>query len=85
MSVANLDRGASRSWALTLFAMIRTHYSVASATRSSGTAARRVTEPAAKFSGEMTVIVKAAGVGNLAERLAGVEHGPATHEAGGVI
>ena len=38
---------------------------------------RRMTEPAAKFSGEMSIVAEAAGVGNLAERLARVQQCPA--------
>ena len=37
---------------------------------------RRMTEPAAKFSGEMSIVTEAAGIGNLDERLACVQQRP---------
>jgi hypothetical protein len=43
------------------------------------------TEPAAKFSGEISIVAKAAGVGDLAERLARAQQRPAMQEARGVI
>jgi hypothetical protein len=46
---------------------------------------RRMTEPAAKFSGEMSIVTEAAGIGNLAERLACVQQRPAMQKARGVI
>ena len=47
-----------------------THCSTASATGCMGAIAWRVAEPIAKFSREMSVVAKATGVGDLAERLA---------------
>ena len=47
--------------------------------------AGRVTEAAAKFSGEVNVVAKAAGVGDLAERLAGIQQCPAMQKARGMI
>ena len=46
---------------------------------------RRMTEPAAKFPGEMSIVAEAAGIGNLAERLACVQQRPAMQKARGVI
>ena len=46
---------------------------------------RRMTEPAAKFSGEMSIVAEAAIVGNLAERLACVQQRPAMQETCGMI
>ena len=46
---------------------------------------RRMTEPAAKFSREMSIVTEAAGIGNLAERLACVQQRPAIQKARGVI
>ena len=42
-------------------------------------------EPAAKFAGKICVVGKAAGVGNLAERLACAQQFPAVYKARGVI
>jgi hypothetical protein len=44
-----------------------------------------MTEPAAKFSGEMSIVAEAAIVGNLAYRLACVQQRPAMQKARGVI
>ena len=44
-----------------------------------------MTEPAAKFSGEMSIVAEAEGIGNLAERLACVQQRPAMQKARGVI
>jgi hypothetical protein len=46
---------------------------------------RRITEPAAKFSGEMSIVAEAAIVGDLAERLACVQQRPAMQETCGMI
>jgi hypothetical protein len=46
---------------------------------------RRVAEPMAKFSCEMSVVAKAAGVGDLAERLACAQQRPALQKTRGVI
>jgi hypothetical protein len=44
-----------------------------------------MTEPAAKFSGEMGIVVEAAIVGDLAYRLACIQQRPALQETSGVI
>jgi hypothetical protein len=46
------------------------HYSITGALTMSGVGARRITKPMAEFSREMRIIAKAAGIGDLAERLA---------------
>ena len=46
---------------------------------------RRMTKPMAKFSGKMSVVAKAASVGDLAERLACVQQRPAMQKKRGVI
>jgi hypothetical protein len=46
------------------------HCSINGTLTLSGVGARRVTEPMAEFSREMCIIAKAAGIGDLAERLA---------------
>jgi hypothetical protein len=46
---------------------------------------RRMTEPAAKFSCEMSIVAKAASVGDLAERLACAQQRPALQKARGMI
>jgi hypothetical protein len=51
----------------------------------SGTGSRRTTEPAAEPPGKIRVVGKAAGIGNLAERLPRAKHLPAMNEAGGVV
>ena len=61
------------------------HCSVANALTVTCGGAWRVTEPAAKFSGEMSIVTEAAGIGNLAERLACVQQRPAMQKARGVI
>jgi hypothetical protein len=45
----------------------------------------RVTEPMSKLSCEMGVVAKAAGVGDLAERLVCSQRCPAIHKAHGVV
>jgi len=52
---------------------------------SPGMGSRRVAESAAKYSGEMSVVAKAAVVGDLADRLARVQRRPAMQETRGVI
>jgi len=49
-----------------------------------GVGARRVTEPMAKFSCEMRVVAKAAGVGDRADRLAHAQQLPAIEKVCGV-
>ena len=61
------------------------HGSAVSATMSSGVGAGRVAEPMAKFSCEMSVVAKTAGVGDLAQRLARAQQRPALQKARGVI
>lgn len=61
------------------------HGSAVSATMSSGVGAWRVAEPMAKFSCEMSVVAKTAGVGDLAQRLARAQQRPALEKARGVI
>jgi hypothetical protein len=51
----------------------------------SGTGSRRTTEPAAEPPGKISVVGKAAGIGNLAERLPRAKHLPAMNEAGSVV
>src|ERR1700716_3002525 len=51
----------------------------------SGVGARRATESMAKFSGEICIVANAAGVGNLAGRLARFERRPAVERARGGI
>ena len=46
---------------------------------------RRVAESSAKYSGEMSVVAKAAVVGDLADQLAGVHCRPATQKTRGVV
>jgi hypothetical protein len=57
----------------------------ASAMMCAGVGAWRVTELTAKFSCEMSIVTEAAGIGNLAERLACVQQRPAMQKARGVI
>ena len=51
----------------------------------SGVGHRRMSEPAAKLSGEMSIVAKAAGVGDLADGLACVQQPPAMQLARGMI
>ena len=53
--------------------------------RFSGMDSRSVAESAAKYSGEMSVVAKAAVVGDRADRLAGVQRRPAMQKTRGVI
>ena len=46
---------------------------------------RRKTEPSAKFLREVTVIAKAAGLGDLADRMACSHHRAAAQQARGVV
>src|SRR4030081_1453132 len=62
----------------------RAHYFVASGVVSFRVGARCVTELMAKFSCKMSVVAKAAGVGNLAERLARIERRPAKQKVRGM-
>src|SRR3981081_4289404 len=67
------------------FSKMRAHCFVASGVVSFRICARCVTEPMAKFSCKMSVVAKAAGVGNLAERLARIERRPAKQKGRGMI
>jgi hypothetical protein len=51
----------------------------------SGVGHRRMSEPAAKLSGEMSIVAKAAGVGDLADGLACVQQPPAMQLTRGMI
>ena len=52
---------------------------------SPGIGSRSVTKSVAKYSSEISVVAKAAGVGDLADRLARVQRRPAMQETRGVI
>jgi hypothetical protein len=67
------------------FSKMRAHCFVASGVVSFRICARCVTESMAKFSCKMSVVAKAAGVGNLAERLARIERRPAKQKVRGMI
>jgi hypothetical protein len=67
------------------FTIAGAHYSVAAATISIGVGARRVSETTTELSCKIRVVAKAAGIGNLAERLACVQQRPAMQKARGVI
>src|SRR3981081_2904968 len=54
-------------------------------TMSSGRATWRVTEPMAKLPCKMRIVAKAAGIGDLAERLACTEQRPTMQKVRGVI
>jgi hypothetical protein len=51
----------------------------------SGVGTRRTTEPLAKFSCEMSVVAKATGIGDVAERTACAQQPPAMHQVRDVI
>jgi hypothetical protein len=51
----------------------------------SGVGARRVTEPTAEFPREMCIITKAAGIGDLAERLACTQQRAPAQKTCGVV
>jgi hypothetical protein len=61
------------------------HYPVATGTASFGVNSRRMTKPMLKFSCEMNIVAKAAGVRNLAERLTCMERRPAIQKVRGMI
>jgi hypothetical protein len=67
------------------FTIAGAHYSVAAATISIGVGARRVSETTTELSCKIRVVAKAAGIGNLAERLACLCQCPAVQKSHGVI
>jgi preprotein translocase subunit SecD len=78
--------GRKADAAITHFRRYRRHRSVSAAgIVSSGVGAWRVTEPVVEFPGEKSIVVKAAGVGDFAERLAYVLQPPAMQKPGGVV
>jgi hypothetical protein len=54
-------------------------------TITSGVGAWRVAEPLLELEHEVRIVVEPAGVGDLAQRLAYIERGPALKKAGGVL
>src|ERR1700716_3918436 len=81
-SVMSLGRTFVSLWRT--LSRTRAHCFVASGVVSFRICARCVTEPMAKFSCKMSVVAKAAGVGNLAERLARIERRPREPKARGM-
>ena len=50
-----------------------------------GVGAGRTAEPLAEFAGEMGIVAKAAGIGDIAERPVRAQHHPSTHQMRGMI
>lgn len=67
------------------FTIAGAHCSVAAATISIGVGARRVSEPTSELLCKIRVVAKAAGISNLAERLACLCQCPAVQKSHGVI
>src|ERR1700724_599161 len=67
------------------FAGTGAHCSIASRLTTSSMGARSIAETMAELAGEMRIIAKAAGIGDLAERLARAEQGAAAQQMRGMI